>query len=113
MQSNILTSHPEHEVTVKSCRVNNVYGFEHSFTNHNQGQELSILFLFLNKPAETFKSLWLNGCLVKVISASDPVVIGWCTLIISTVLWPWEIPIQPTDPKQLYPGICIKSLHRN
>ena len=47
MQSNILTSHPEHEVTVKSCRVNNVYGFEHSFTNHNQGQELSILFLFL------------------------------------------------------------------
>ena len=45
MQSNILTSHPEHEVTVKSCRVNNVYS--HSFTNHNQGQELSILFLFL------------------------------------------------------------------
>lgn len=56
MQSNILTSHPEHEVTVKSCQVNNVYGFEHSFTNHNQGQELSILFLFL-KPLQKLSNL--------------------------------------------------------
>lgn len=43
MQSNILTSHPEHDVTVNSRRV---YGFEHSCDNHNQGHELSIPLLF-------------------------------------------------------------------